>query len=233
MGAQRGDVGEPAVHPLEPGDPGSGERPHRPGRDRVDPHPVRAEVGGEIADGRLEGGLGHAHHVVVGDDPLGPEVGQGDDRRSAPEQWSRLARECHQRVGGDVERQGEPVARRVEEAALEVLASRERQRVDEDVERVVRLGPACEHAGDLVVRAYVARLDEGRPDRLGQRPDALLDEALDRREADLGAFRVERLGDPPGDRVVVGDPEDERRLAVEQSHPVLQRVVARQPTIAR
>ena len=52
-------------------------------------------------------------------------------------------------------------------------------------------------------------------------PHALLDQALDRREADLGALGVERLGDPPGDRVVVGDAEDERRLAVEQSHPVL------------
>ncbi len=85
---------------------------------------------------------------------------------------------------------------------------------------------------DLLVGSDVARLHEGRADRLGERPHALLDEALDRREADLGAFRMEGLGDPPRDRVVVGDAEDERRLAVEQSHPVLQRVVARQPTIA-
>ena len=46
-------------------------------------------------------------------------------------------------------------------------------------------------------------------------------QALDRREADLGALGMERLGDPPGDRVIVGDAEDERRLAVEQSHPFL------------
>ena len=59
------------------------------------------------------------------------------------------------------------------------------------------------------------------PIEVGQRPDALLDQALDRREADLGALGVERLGDAPGDRVVVGDAEDERRLAVEQSHPIL------------
>ena len=57
------------------------------------------------------------------------------------------------------------------------------------------------------------------PIDVAERPDALLDEALDRREADLGALGVERLGDAPGDRMVVGDPEDERRLAVEQSHP--------------
>ena len=77
---------------------------------------------------------------------------------------------------------------------------------------------------DLLVGLDVARLDEGRPDGLGQGPHALLDQALDRREADLGALGVERLGDPPGDRVVVGDAEDERRLALEQSHPVLRAV---------
>jgi hypothetical protein len=32
---------------------------------------------------------------------------------------------------------------------------------------------------------------------------------------------MERSGDPPGDRVVVRDPEDQRVLAVEQAHLVL------------
>ena len=70
-------------------------------------------------------------------------------------------------------------------------------------------------------------LHEGRPDRGRQRPHPLLDEALDRREADLGALGVERLGDAPRDRMVVRDPEDERRLAVEQSHPDPPRVPSR------
>ena len=34
-------------------------------------------------------------------------------------------------------------------------------------------------------------------------------------------FVVQRPGDPPGDRVVVRDPEDQRVLAVEQAHLVL------------
>ena len=38
---------------------------------------------------------------------------------------------------------------------------------------------------------------------------------------------VERLGDAPGDRVVVRDPEDQRLLAVEQAHPVLRSSCAR------
>ena len=80
---------------------------------------------------------------------------------------------------------------------------------------------------DLLVGLDVAGLHEGRPDRGRQRPHALLDEALDRREADLGALGVERLGDAPRDRMVVRDPEDERRLAVEQSHPDPPRVPSR------
>ena len=49
--------------------------------------------------------------------------------------------------------------------------------------------PALEDGPDLLVGLHVARLDEGRPDRLGERPNASLDQALDRREADLGALR--------------------------------------------
>ena len=142
------------------------------------------------------------------------------------EQRPRRPRQRHERVGRHVQREREPVARGVDEAALQVLPLGEGEGVDEDVERVVRLAPAREDPLDLLVGLDVARLDEGRPDRLGQRPDALLDQALDRREADLGALGVERLGDPPGDRVVVGDAEDERRLAVEQSHPVLRAVLS-------
>ena len=57
------------------------------------------------------------------------------------------------------------------------------------------------------------------PIEVGQRLDALGDEALDGAEPDLGALVVEGPRDAPGDRVVVGDPEDEGRLPVEQSHP--------------
>ena len=207
-----------AVHRLEPGDPRRCQGSDRPRRDGIDAHPVRAEVGREIAYGGLEGGLGHTHDVVVRDDLLRTVVGQGQDRRATAEVWPRLARERDERVGRDVHGQREPVARGVGEAAGQVLPLGERQSVDEDVERIVRLAPAREHPGDVVVGLDVAWLHEGAAERFGQRADALVDEALDRGEADLGAFSVQRPGDPPGDRMVVRDPEDQRRLAVEQAH---------------
>ena len=76
-----------------------------------------------------------------------------------------------ERVGGDVERQPEAVARRVGEAALEILGGRERDRVDEQVELAAEgLADLGEDARDVLVGAHVARGDEraARPRRRGR-----------------------------------------------------------------
>ena len=83
----------------------------------------------------------------------------------------------------------------------------------------VRLAPAREDALDIGVGLDVGGLDEGRTDGFGERPDALVDQALDRREADRGALAVEGARDAPRDGVVVGHAEDQRVLALEQTHP--------------
>ena len=71
------------------------------------------------------------------------------------------------------------------------------------------VSPHCANTRAIsLVLLDVARLDERRADRLRQRPDPLLDQALDGREADRRALLVERPGDAPGDRVVVRDAED-------------------------
>ena len=75
------------------------------------------------------------------------------------------------------------------------------------------LAPAREDAVDVRVVLDVARLDERRADAVRERPDALLDHHLDRREADLATLLMQRLGDAPGDGVVVGDAEYQRLLA--------------------
>src|SRR5918999_412865 len=86
------------------------------------------------------------------------------------------ARRGDERVGADVDRQPEAVARRIGEAALEVLGGRERDRVHEHVEA---LGPEAldlaEDAGDVVVRAHVA----GRYERRAHRACELADVPFD------------------------------------------------------
>ncbi len=187
--------------------------------------PVGPEVGGEVADRRLERRLGDAHHVVVRRDALRAEVGQREDRAAAMEEGTGGAGHRDERVGRDLDGEQVAVARRVEERALEVLALRVGDGVDEDVDLAVRLLPAVHHALDVGVGLGVGGLDEGAADRLGEGPDAALDEALDGREPDDRALLVEGLRDAPGDRVVVRDPEDQRLAALQQSHLVLASLV--------
>ena len=89
--------------------------------------------------GRVERRLRHAHHVVVRHRALAAEVGHRHDRAAAGGLQQRLggAGGRDERVGADVDRHPEAVARRVGEAALEVLGGREGDRVDEQVELAV------------------------------------------------------------------------------------------------
>ena len=57
-------------------------------------------------------------------------------------------------------------------------------------------------------------------DGSGQRPDAPLDERGHGAEPDLGALVVQCPGDAPGDRMVVGDAEHQRLLALEQAFSI-------------
>ena len=217
---ERRDLGERAVHPLEAGDARRGQRPDRPGADRVDPDAVRPEVGREVADRRLERGLGHAHDVVVGDDLLGRRSRSGSG--STTRAWSsgRAPRASATSEYAMTSRASANPSREVStNSPVEVLALGEGQGVDEDVELAVRLAPAVEDALDVVVRLDVARLDEGRADRRRPAAGRACSMRLSTEEKPTVApSRVEGLGDAPGDRVVVGDPEDQRLLAVEQSH---------------
>ena len=117
-----------------------------------------------------------------------------------------------ERVGGHVEGQREAVARRVDERAVEVLAVREGEGVDEDVEAADLRAPAIEDGPDRRVVADVAGLHERAADRLVASGRTRFSIRLSTRaEADGRAVLVERPRDAPGDRVVVGDPEDRAR----------------------
>ena len=162
---------------------------------------------------RLERRLGDAHDVVVGHGALAAEVGHRHDRAAAGASMSGSARPGagDERVGADVEREPEAVARRVGEAALEVLRGGEGDRVDEDVE------PAAERLRDLGKTASTSSSERtshsvtsGLETVLGELAHALLDPLALVREGELRALVCEALRDRPGDRALVGDAEDER-----------------------
>ena len=53
---------------------------------------------------------------------------------------------------------------------------------------------------------------------LGQRYHAALEGFARVGEAEVSPFGVQRLGNPPGNRIFIGDAEDQRRLAVHKTH---------------
>ena len=107
----------------------------------------------------------------------------------------------------------EPGAARIHEAAGEVFAVGEGDRVDEDIDAPEPRFRLIEDCLDLGVIGDVAQFDEVRADAFGQRADALFERGHGVGEGDLRAGGVERLRDTPGDGVVVRHPEDERGLA--------------------
>ncbi len=189
-----------------------------PGRDRVHPDVLEAEVPREVANRGVERRLGDAHHVVVRNRALATEVGHGHDRAATAPFHQGLCRPRagDERVGADVESHPEAVARRVHEAPFQVLGGREGDRVDEDVEAAAEgLRYLGEDALDVVVRPDVALGDERARHGLGEVADALLDPLALVREGDLCALGGEAVGDRPGNRALVGDAQDERLLPLE------------------
>ncbi len=75
-----------------------------------------------------------------------------------------------------------------------------------------------EHRVDRVAMSSTSHGSrKSRADRLRQRLDALAQRLALIGEGELGALRGERLGNAPGDRVVVGDAHDQPALALHQS----------------
>jgi hypothetical protein len=126
-----------------------------------------------------------------------------------------------ERIGADVDRHPEPVARRIGEATFEILRSGEGDGVDEDVELTVEgRADLSEHAREIVVRSHVALGDERGVDRARKVADALLDALALIGERESRTAVGERLRDRPGDGALVRDAHDERALACEGAwHP--------------
>ncbi len=115
-------------------------------------------------------------------------------------------------------RQAEALARGADELAAELVLVGEGHGMDEDVQPPIGVPPAREDPLDILVALHVAGLHEGGAQLPGERADPLLDEHLHGREAHGRSLAVERPGDAPCDGVVVGQPEDQCALALQQTH---------------
>ena len=203
-------------HVTRVADAGAGQRPDRPGRDRIDADGARTEVHRQIAHRRFQRRLGRTHGVVVRHRALAAVIGQGQHRAAVRHQRSRALRRLGEGEARDQHGAQKIVAGGVGVAAGELRLVGEGHGVDEEIERPpgpLELGENGIDRGDVL---DVARQHQIGIDRRRQRFDALGERVALVGEGELGLVRRERPGDAPGDRVIVGDPHDQPALAVHQ-----------------
>ena len=151
------------------------------------------------------------------DDLFGAVIGECDERAAIGHQRFGTAAERRERITGDREARREVFKRRVDIAPVELVLVGIGNGVNEEVELAPLLRQPLEdgvHAGRI---GDVARHDEVRPDRFGQRHDTLQQRLALIGESKLRALVGAGLGDAPGDRPVVGDTHDEAALARHQA----------------
>ena len=131
----------------------------------------------------------------------------------------RLAGERGERVGGDVLGEAVALARGVHELAVELLAQGEGHRVDHEVEPAQALADGGGERLQVLVLRHVAGQDERVAQLLRQLADVLLEPLPLVGHGEARPLAMGRLGDAPGDRPLVRDPQDEAALSRKQHGP--------------
>ena len=124
---------------------------------------------------------------------------------AAPSENRTIAEACKRVPGG------------VDEAALERLGRREGDRVSEDVEPAQPLAELVERGLDTLVAGHVAGHHHVGADDLRQLAHRILQAVALVGERQPRSSAVQRLGDGPCDRALVGDAGDESQLAIEDA----------------
>ena len=201
---------------VELGNARGGARRERSGRDRVDANALRAELGRDVADRAFERRLGDAHDVVVLHHHLAAVIGHREQRAALAHQRLGQMRHADEGPARHVHGGEKTLPRHVDDAPLQRLLGREGDRMHDEIELAPILGDALEHRLHLAGRAHVERHDDRRLELARERLDVFLRLVVEIGHRELGAERAERLGAAPGDRVFVGDADDQASLAFEQ-----------------
>ena len=101
------------------------------------------------------------------------------------------------------------VPRHVDDASLQRLLRREGDRMDDEIELAPRLGDPFEHRLHLARHAHVERHDDRRFEFACERLDVFLGLVVEIGHREFGAERAECLGAAPGDRMFIGNADDE------------------------
>src|SRR5262249_38472422 len=214
---QRRVVLVPFEDVAEVADPRRRQRLDRTRGDGVDTDVLLAQVGGEIANGRLERRFGDPHHVVMRHPFLGAVIGEREQCAAARHQLLRALGERGERVAAHQHRLGKIVRRRIQVTAAKLIFVEEGDGVHEKIERAPFRFDRRESRADSVRFGHVAVADHRPADLLRQRFDPFLQRLALMSEGELGALPMASLCDTPGERAVIGDTQDQAALAAQET----------------
>src|SRR5262245_39589277 len=211
---ERRTLGVLLQHVGEAANPTRRQGADRTGGDRVHADVARPELERELSHALLEDRLGAAHHVVGGDGPLGGEVGEGHDARAVLlEQWEHAMRHVEQRVGADLERELEALARRGDEQPFEILLLGEGDAMHQVVDRAPVGAEPLRDRVDLRILGDVA-LEQEHPRTAGHDFfDHALEALVGIGEAEIRPGLVQLVGDRPRKTAVVGHAHHQRSFS--------------------
>ena len=201
-------------------DAGGGQRLDRPGRNAIDPYPMRSNAAGQIAHRCLQAGLGQAHGVVVRHHPISTQVTQRQHGRGAvAHQRQRRLGQRGKTVGADIMRNPKGFARQaVEKIAGDGLARCEGDGMHQTVQALPLRPERGKQRGDVLIVGDIADIhllaaQFGR--HLG---DAILETFVLVGEGQLRTFAGAGLGNAPGDGTIAEQSSDEDAFAGKKSH---------------
>ena len=203
-------------HLRDPGDTASRKCTNRTSRDGVDANATWSKIAGKIANRGLECRLGDTHHIIVRNDALCAKIGQCNDRPAVGHQWQRGTRERDQRIGADVERRREPLACRRYKLTRQLFTRRIRDRMDQKIDRSQLRLHVPDKSGNLFVTADIAWKEARSLDFGYQLLDVALQPIVLVTEGNLCPLPDCRLGNRPGDTVLVGHANDQSFFSFKQ-----------------
>src|SRR5208282_1542499 len=121
-------------------------------------------------------------------------------------------------ITGNFQGSQEVGARRLEVLSLQLVLVGVGNRMDDEIEAAPTPGERGKEAIEAFFGGYVGVLDEITVEAVGKRPHALAERLALVGEGECRAIRVQRLGDTPAERALVGDPHDEALLTRHQRH---------------
>ena len=143
------------------------------------------------------------------------------------------ARQRDQRIGADVERDPETLARGLDERVRQLGLRRERRAVHEEIEPAELAVERGGEVRDLLVARHVARQDQRVVELRGELADVFLEPLARIGQREARARPRRRLRDRPRDRPLVGDTNDEAVFAGEVGQGLFLTACGRRTVTAR